>query len=671
VGGCNAQALAGKPVRAFLLIADIMKIRASYHRASALPIALAATFYASTAFSQNNATVPLKETVVTANRVQQDVQSAPFSAIVLTNEQIVALGASDANEAIRRLTGIPSRTDLRGGRNYRLDLMGYGETADQNVVVIIDGVRISENEQATARLSAISAEMIESIEIIRGGSSVQWGEAASAGLINVTLKKNVSKGTHGSATIQAESFGGRDVRAQLLGGNGSTGFDLTARNYKTDGYRDNSKNTQQTLSAGVNGTAGGLGFRARISTENEKSRFSGSLSFAQFDANPRQTVTPDDFGNFTETRASAGVDYRLGAVTLALDVANRDRKSDAYFVGFGFNSSSKSKSTQISPKLTYVDRIGSSALTVVAGLDFNRWDYNSVDNFGQNEDAKQTNSADYLTGDLLLSNGTRITVGSRREKVNKTAFDPFNFVSYDRNDNLNAWDFGINQALSGGLNIYGRTAKAYRLPNVDENRFLVSALRPQITRDIDAGLKWQSAAGSSAGVRAFRQSGRDEIAFDPTTFSNVNLDPTRRNGLEINGRTVINRELSLSGSIQSITAKFSGGLNSGKEIPLVSQMSAALRIDWQIDARQRLGVGAQYLGEARFGDDNANTCARKIPASTLLDARYAYKLENVEFSVAADNLGNSKNYSYAYDCVKGSVYPNPGRVIKLAAKFSF
>ena len=209
------------------------------------------------------------------------------------------------------------------------------------------------------------------------------------------------------------------------------------------------------------------------------------------------------------------------------------------------------------------------------------------------------------------------------------------------------------------------------MPNVDENRFLVSALRPQITRDIDAGLKWQSTGGSSVGVRAFRQSAKDEIAFDPTTFSNANLDPTRRNGLELNGRTAITRDLSASGSIQSISAKFSGGPNSGKEIPLVSRVSAALRIDWQMDARQRLGVGAQYSGDARFGDDNANSCARKIPSSTLLDARYAYKLENVEFSVAADNLTNSKSYSYAYDCVNGSLYPNPGRVIKLAAKFSF
>ena len=636
----------------------------------ALPLTLMVTTHAD---AQPSAVLPV--VTVSANRSQQDVQSAPFAAIVLTGEQIAASGATDANEAIRRLAGVASRIDLRGGRNYSLDLSGYGSTADQNVVVIVDGVRISENELATARLSAISPDMIESIEIIRGGSSVQWGEGASAGLINVVLKKNVAAGFKGSVTAQGESSGGQDLRAQLFGGNGTVGYDITARSYKTEGSRDNSKNTQQAFSAGINGSmkasSGVFGFRARISSEDEKSRFPGALTFAQLAANPRQTASPNDYGNFTETRLSAGVDYKIGALTFALDMANRDRKSDASFTGFGFNSDSHSKSTQLSPKLTYTDRIATSALTVVAGFDLNQWDYNSVDNFGQNENAEQANQAGYLTADLLLPSDTRLTAGVRNEKVNKKATDPTNFVNYDRNDSLSAWDFGVNQAIGDGLNVYARSAKAYRLPNVDENRFLATALRPQITRDIEAGLKWQSGAGHAAGVRVFRQTAKDEIAYDNAVFANVNLDPTRRNGVEVNGKLAVSKDLSVSGSVQSIAAKFASGPNAGLEIPLISNMTAAMRVNWQIDARQQLGVGVQYLSQARFGDDNANACARKIPSSTLLDARYAYKLGKVELSVAADNLANSKGYSLGFSCLNGAVYPNPGRVLKLAAKYSF
>ena len=311
----NAHALAGKPVRVFLLTVLFMKNRIFRVRRSRLLLASFAALYVPAALSQTAPMQPLKEVTVTANRVQQDLQSAPFAAIVLTGDQIRASGAADANEAIRRLVGIPSRTDLRGGRNHSLDLMGYGATADQNVVVVVDGLRISENELATARLSAVSVEMIESIEIIRGGSSVQWGEGASAGIINIVLKKDLNPGLRGSASVQAESFSGRDARAQVSGGNGLVGFDINARSYQIDGYRDNSKNRQQTFSAGLNATIGALTLRTRISSEDEKNRFPGALTFTQYAANPRQTLTPDDYGNYTETRVGAGLDYKLGAAS--------------------------------------------------------------------------------------------------------------------------------------------------------------------------------------------------------------------------------------------------------------------------------------------------------------------------------------------------------------------
>lgn len=648
-----------------------MKTCISNVRLATLPLALAAAF-SSSSFSQTQPVVPqLKEIIVTANRKDQNLQSAPFSAVVLTSEQILASGASDANDAIRRLVGIPSRTDLRGGRNYSLDLQGYGQTANQNVVVIVDGVRISENELASSRLSAISPEMIESIEIIRGGASVQWGEGASAGLINVVLKRGAKTGLSGSASVEAESFSGRDLRAHLQGGNGSTGFDINVRHRETDGYRVNSQNKQDTASLGVNGRVGDFGFRARVSSEDEKNRFPGGLNFAQYAANPRQTLTPDDFGNYAETRLSAGVDYKIDTWTLALDLGQRNRKSASYFVGSSFNSQSKSDSTQVSPKATYAGRLGASALTVVAGMDFNHWDYNSVDNLGQNEDASQKNRAAYLMGDMLLASGTRLSAGVRHEKVNKEATDAVNSVNYDRPDSLKAWDLGINQALSEQIHVYARAAQAYRLPNVDENRFLFAALQPQITRDIEMGLKWQSEAGHRAGGRVFRQKARNEIAFNPAVFSNVNLDPTRRTGIELSGQMVLANNLTVNGSLQTVDAKFHEGPNAGKYIPLVSKNSAALRLNWQIDARQRATVGAQYLGKARIGDDDANACTRMIPSTALLDARYTWKLDRVEISLAADNLTDRKSYSQAFSCVSGVIFPDPGRILRAAVKYSF
>lgn len=643
-----------------------MKTCISSVRLAVFPLAMAAAF---PAFSQTNTTGTLSTVIVSGHRYQHDEQTAPYATSVLTGAQILASGATDANDAIRRLLGVPYRTDLRGGRDYVLDLRGFGATADQNVVVVVDGVRISENELATARLSAISPEMIESIEVVRGGSSVQWGEGASAGVINVVLKQGAAQGVHGSATAQLESFRGRDVRAQLSVGEGAMALDAYLRRYNSDGYRANSQNHQDTAAVGLTGQAGGLKYRLRVNQEDQDSRFPGPLSFTEFVANPRQTLTPNDFGASHETRWTGGLDYREGSLAYAVDVGTRKRETTSHFTGF--DSRSHSESTQLSPKLTYTGKLGTAAMTLLGGTDFQRWHFGGSNNFGQNEVGSQSNNAWFGSADVLTSTDTRFTAGLRRENVRKIGEDPANFVSYNRSDSLSAWDVGISQTLFTGLNVYGRLAKAYRLANVDENRYLAAALRPQVTHDTELGVKWRNSQAMSASARVFRQSAVDEIAYDPLSFSNVNLDPTRRSGIELEARAQIAKGWSLSGSVQTVKARFSSGANAGLEIPLVSSIAGAVRLGWQLDARQLLELGLQHLGSARFGNDNSNTCAAKIPASTLMDARYAYQVDRLEIAVTASNLANKSGYSYAYSCASGSLYPDPGRKLGVTAKYSF
>lgn len=655
---------------------------ASGLRLSLLPLALIAAWPVAAQTEQGTAVLPA--ITITANRVAQDLQSAPLAASVITGAQILASGATDANDAIRKLLGIPSRTDLTGGRDYSLDLRGFGATADQNVVVVVDGIRISENELATARLSAIAPEMIESIEVVRGGSSVQWGEGASAGVINVVLKQSAPKGVSGAVVGQLESFAGRDLRANVRVGAESATFDANVRSYASNGYRDNNAVRQDSASVGLNVNSGPVSLRLRVGNENQNSRLPGALTFAQFQANPRQAVNPYDSGSYGETRVTAGAQYKSGPWTWALDLGARSRDVGSDTVSFNYVSKTKSDSTQVSPRVTYSSTLGASAITVLAGADRQRWGYsvNSASPFGsQNELAFQFNDAWYLSADLKLPTDTRLVAGVRQEQVTKRADDAANFVSYNRPDSLDAWDLGLNQALFKGFNAYVRTAKAYRLPNVDENRYLTAALRPQNTRDVEVGVKWQNNVGQSANLRYFEQNATDEIAFNPLDPAcapfggcNANLDPTRRTGVEFEGRTPVGKALTLSGSLQTVNARFSQGTNAGSEIPLVSSVAGALRLNWAIDAVQTLALGVQYLGSARFGDDNANTCSGRIPTSTLLDARYGWKMRNIEWSVAAANLTDVKSYSQAFNCANGAgggIYPDPGRTLKAAVKYNF
>ena len=72
----------------------------------------------------------------------------------------------------------PSTISIRGGRN-------------RQVLILIDGVRVSDPSRIDNDfdINALSIEMIESIEIVKGAASSLYGSSAATGVINITTKK--------------------------------------------------------------------------------------------------------------------------------------------------------------------------------------------------------------------------------------------------------------------------------------------------------------------------------------------------------------------------------------------------------------------------------------------------------------------------------------------------
>ena len=647
------------------------------HSAVALGVAAALASFHFTAWAADAASgESLEPIVVTATRASSSWQSVPVGATVITTDQITRAGVGDANEAVRKLAGVPSRSDLWGGRERTLDLRGYGSTASSNMVVLVNGVRISENEDVAARLSSIPLNLIERIEVIRGGASVLWGEGASAGVINVILKDKARVGTQARVSASIESFNGREVGAEGSWGSEQWGLDASVKRVRNDGYRDNSAYAQDVGSVGVQWTHDGLHARARIQQEAQNARMPGALSFAQFAANRRQTVSPDDWANTEETRYIGNVGYERGDWAMDLDLGTRDRTSSYEFVSFGSPMTvSKSRQTQMTPRVVYDGNVAGLASRTQVGLDFQSWQFYKDAGFGM-EEGSQANRAAFFQSDWTLPSRTRVVLGARQEHVDKqdnypgSAYD--SPVTYDRPDSLKAHELSVSQTLADAWDVYGRSSASYRLPNIDENRSTAAslALRPQRNRDTEVGVKWAQ-RGQSATVRWFKQNTVDEVAFDPINYVNTNLDPTRRRGIELEGHLRPTERLELSGTWQHLTARYVSGANAGKEPVLVAPFSATLRATYSVDDAQSVSVGMQYIGPMRFGNDSDNTCSTRIPSARPIDATYRWSDSVWTVVLAGTNLADQHGYSYAYSCTGGSLYPDAGRALKLSASRSF
>src|SRR5258705_9072856 len=123
---------------------------------------------ASIAFAQDDTVV------ITATRFPDSKRELPVGVTVITADDIQRSASTNLGDILAQY-GLLQIRDLAGTQNPQVDLRGFGVTGDQNTLIMVDGLRLSENELVSAQLSAVPLDSIERIEIVRGSGSVLYG----------------------------------------------------------------------------------------------------------------------------------------------------------------------------------------------------------------------------------------------------------------------------------------------------------------------------------------------------------------------------------------------------------------------------------------------------------------------------------------------------------------
>jgi iron complex outermembrane receptor protein len=641
---------------------------------TALPLAFGAALSVlagAPAFAQSTDEATLAPVVVTASRFASDPALQPIGATVITAEKIREAGIDNVNEAIRKLGGVYGRQGFYGTQDFSLDMSGFGAASDQNLVVLVDGIRLSENELSPALLSSVPIESVARIEIVRGGSSVLYGDGATGGTIQIITKRGAKNGVHGTVAAEVGSYGHRELRASATKGWDGFSLDANASTLHADNYRDNNASTQKNFNGGMQWASNEGRIGLRVEAARQDSRFPGSLTLAQFEQNPRQTKTPNDHGSFDTDRYTFFAERHLGAVDLAVDLSHRDKTANNVFSGSP--SRYDSQMNQVSPRLRYLSGSANMKNELVAGLDFTNWSRSSLSAFS-NGNASQKSRAVYVRDELKLGK-TRLAAGVRHEVFDKDFSDPLGFATkaYDKTQGLNAWELQASHMLASEVDVFAKGGQSYRVANVDENAGTLvvnQPLEPQISHDMELGTTLGKGVNKMT-ARLFRHRLKHEIFYNPDLFANVNLDPTQRQGVGLDGSIGLASAFVLSGNLQHISAKFTDGPNTGKEIPLVPRNTAFLRLNWLPENGQSAMVGLQWTDVQRYGGDFSNSCNARIPSFTTMDARYAKQMGKWEFAIAGSNLTDRHYFTNAFGACQSGIYPDTGRLLKVSARLDF
>ena len=617
-------------------------------------------FYCVPAFAQSTILAPV---VITGARFASDPALLPIGAMVISAAEIRQAGVGDVNTAIRKIGGVYGRQSLDGSQDFDLDLRGFGTNSSQNLVVVLDGVRLSENELRTAVLSTIPIDNVERIEITRGGSSVLYGEGATGGVINIVTKRPTKRSSGGTVFGEVGQFGLREGRASIA--QAWDGFALNAAlgALNTDNDRANNAFKQKTFSGGAQWSSKEGRIGVRIDSARQDSGFPGSLSLAQFNDDVHQTATPNDFGSLDIDRVTAFAERRIGDFDLAAELSHRERSVKGTYSNTTYTSTGKQ--TQFSPRVRHLGQFDGLLNEVVVGVDLTRW--NRVTDF---DDESQKSKAIYVRDELKFNGprNARLSLGARHESFDKGA------QSYSIEQSQNAWELQGSFDAMPLVNLYAKAGQSYRVANADENGFTATAkpLLGQTSHDLELGVTVGDVQHKLT-ARVFRHKLNNEIFYDPTAGmfgANTNLDPTRRQGIELDASTRIAADWRVSAHVQHVQASFTDGPNAGKDMVLVPKNIVTARLSWVPGDGQSADLGAQWVDSQRYGSDFDNSCAALMPTHVTFDARYAKKFGAWEVALSGLNLADKRYFSQAFGC-KSGIYPSAGRQMKISARYDF
>lgn len=633
------------------------------------------------------------EILVAAMRFSQPDPVQPESVSILTQKDIAR--ASSLPDLLSSLAGIRFR-NTDGSTDPQIDMRGFGMSGTQNTLVLLDGQPLNEIELTAIPWSSIPLSSILRIEVIRGAGAVLYGGGATGGVIDIITK---SPGTReGSVAFKTGSYGRKEADAHYDVLGEGAGLSLSADGLNTDNYRVNNAERLRNFEGDFRHSLGNGNVSLKFGADSMNLRFPGARTNLQLAADPRGTATPNDYGTRDGGHVGIAAHQEFDSGDFEGELSYRSVKRTAYFANFGGNYlDTRSRVISATPRIRIPHQFSGLNGTLVFGADLDSWHYDSSRSTAPGAAllahvlAGQDDAALYFLDTLQIDASTSLTAGGRMQRVSLHADDSLNAAAYAHGNQVRtprAFELGIRRAISGRLSAFARMGNSFRIATVDEiyNQYggpvfdsIVTMLEPQTSHDREIGADWKS-PGLHLHGSLYHMDLDNEIHYNALTFTNMNLSPTRRYGLELEGGWQATPELEIHGSYAYTVSEFRtgtyGGVNvAGNTIPLVPRNSASIGLSDSLPENFRVDAVVNYVGSQYFDNDQSNRFGQKMPSYTTCDVRVEKGAGAWIFSAAVDNIFDRHYFTYgvASTFTPGlyNAYPMPGRNITLGAKYRF
>ncbi|WP_252273384.1 TonB-dependent siderophore receptor [Pseudomonas subflava] len=636
-----------------------------------------------------------------ATKINTPLSETPRSVSVVTDAQMKDRNVQTISEALRYSAGVQAGFYGEDNKQDWFIIRGFKQA---NNGLFMDGSRIYSSAFYSWQ---IDPYMLERIEVLKGASSVLYGQTPPGGLINLQSKRPNAEGRN-EIGIQYGSFDRKQINADVggqLDEEGNLMYRVVALSRDTGTQVDDvdaarillapsmtinfNEDTSLTLLASIqkdrsdpqlqflpssgtivnnpNGdidtdTAVGdpsyetferdqytLGYELnhRLSDNWD---FQQNLRYGHMDLELRQLFY---YGDVTDRLIARGLTYNDGKAD-NLSVDNRllgnwfgDRWENTLLIGVDYQ---QLKINDRSPS-------GYPTFPAIPLLDIYDPEYGlPIGDFALEDKDTRADQMGYYVQEQFKFDNWVFLLGGRYDR-SRTDFDnQTTGEKHDVRDDNFTWSGGVAYTFDNGLTPYISYSEFF-LPVTDLNRVTGEPYKPQEGDQKEIGLKYEP-----QGLDAMFTAAVFELTQENVTKTQngvpTQLGEVRSRGIELEAQANVTENISLIASYTKLdpeTTKTSVPAEKDKVPANVADEMASLWGKYQfiggaLDGLE-FGAGVRHTSSS-YGD---NTETLEVPSYTLVDAMIGYRIQDIRLQLNASNL-TDKEYIAAceYYCWYGN-----------------
>ncbi len=494
--------------------------------------------------------------MVTAARYEKRDVDIPAATEIYDQQKIEKLGANNVMEVVKNIPGF-TLTASPTGNTY----IGFRGIAKDNVAILVNGIPL--NQDGNYDLESISADIIDRIEVVKGGATVLYGSNASAGVINIITNKKAAKN-------------------KVLIGFGDKNKFKGAVNVATDKLQLSYSRQQSKDRGFVYKNSGASNYYTGDKLEKDSLNLQYAISdnlSLQYMYSKKVSDCSKSVNGVYKPGFHSDIKYNFGQ----LRYVNDDLQATVFFRNrdWKFNTSTHQKGHNYGADLQDKFKLGNTMLTVGAN-----YENENTKNSNNIEAAKRDSAAVFFMTETEVSDKTKIFLGAREAYVEESGskFCP---------------QFQVMHSLGTDDNIYLNVNRSMRAPHVNEQwgtstQLMNPDLKAENGWNYEFGWKKKLAADELFKVNLYHMDINDRI------YSQRNYNGSGKN-MFLNANKYRNTGVEVSYE-KAASEKFS--YNVGVSYGNPEQKLA--KGDWQrVDFKLGLHAGVGY----NLGKTNANIYA--------------------------------------------------------------